>query len=169
MVCFRGLSQPSSSRGRAHPPCTLNCSRNSCFLQYDGLGVDGVPAARRYQAIARSFGLYSYRMCEFWPRRPLPRQSWFDGAKPRLWYRSTANPATLLRLFCRIRALVFAMGPVTRIFVFAVHFTARCGRRGYLPLAVIADVAGAAVMLDACGERESDILPPSLICRHSAV
>ena len=53
--------------------------------------------------------------------------------------------------------------------VFAVHFTARRRRRGYLPLAVIAEVAGAAVMLDACDERESDILPPSLICRHSVV
>ena len=67
------------------------------------------------------------------------------------------------------QALVFAMGPVTRIKLFSDHFTARCGRRGYLPLAVIADVAGAAGMLDACGERESDILPPSLICRHSGV
>ena len=36
------------------------------------------------------------------------------------------------------QALVFAMWAVTRIFMYADHFTARCERRGHLPLAVIA-------------------------------
>ena len=36
-----------------------------------------------------------------------------------------ANPAPLLRLFWRIRELVFAMGPVTRIELSANHSTAR--------------------------------------------
>ncbi len=40
------------------------------------------------------------------------------------------------------QALVFAIGAVTRIFMLADHFTVRCGRRGYLPLAVVADVTG---------------------------
>ena len=40
------------------------------------------------------------------------------------------------------QALVFAIGAVTRIFLFAAHFTVRCGRRDYLPLAVVAGVRG---------------------------
>ena len=40
------------------------------------------------------------------------------------------------------QALVFAIGAVTRIIMLADHFTARYGRRGYLPLAVVASVRG---------------------------
>ena len=40
------------------------------------------------------------------------------------------------------QALVFAIGAVTRIFELAAHFTARCGRREYLPFAAFADVRG---------------------------
>ena len=79
------------------------------------MGVDGVSAARRYQPIARPFGRHSCAEHKFLPRRPLPRQPWLVGAKYRFRYRSTANTATLTRLFCRIRALAFAMWAVTRI------------------------------------------------------
>ena len=55
------------------------------------------------------------------------------------------------RLFWRIRALVFAIGAVTRIFMLTAHFTARLRRRGYLPLALSADAVRSAVLLDARG------------------
>ena len=41
-----------------------------------------------------------------------------------------------------VQALVFAIGAVTRIFLFADHFAVRCGRRGHLPLAAAAGVRG---------------------------
>ena len=40
------------------------------------------------------------------------------------------------------QALVFAIGAVTRIELLADHFTVRCGRRGYSPLAAVANVRG---------------------------
>ena len=39
-----------------------------------------------------------------------------------------------------VQALVFAIGAVTRIFLFADHFPARLRRRGHLPLAAVAEV-----------------------------
>ena len=60
------------------------------------------------------------------------------SANNRLGNRSTANPSTLTRLFCRIRDRVFAMGPATRIEMVANLFNARCGQR-------YADVWGDAV------------------------
>ena len=104
------------------------------------MGVDGVSSVRRDQAIAPPFARHSSSSFEFLPRRPLPRQPGFVGANERLRHRSTANPATLLRLFGRIRALVFAMWAVTRIKWSADHFTARCGRHGHLPFAIVAGV-----------------------------
>ena len=41
-----------------------------------------------------------------------------------------------------VQALVFAIGAVTRIFMYADHFTARLRRRGHSPLAAAADVRG---------------------------
>ena len=67
-----------------------------------------------------------------------------------------------------VQALVFAIGPVTRIFMLADHFPARYGRRGhlqfaasanargqryYLPLAASVNVVWSAVSLAACGDR----------------
>ena len=44
--------------------------------------------------------------------------------------------------FMVVRALVFAIGTVTRIDLLADHFTVRLRRRGFLPLAVIVDARG---------------------------
>ena len=41
-----------------------------------------------------------------------------------------------------VQALVFAIGAATRIIMYAAHFTARGGRRGYLPLAMVAGGRG---------------------------
>ena len=55
--------------------------------------------------IAPPFCLHSHTSSKFLPRRPLPRQPWFDGANKRLRHRSTANPAALSRLFRWLRHL----------------------------------------------------------------
>ena len=78
-----------------------------------------------------------------------------------------------------VQALVFAIGAVTRIFLFADHFTARCGRRDHLPLAAVADVRGwrfylvsaasAGVVLSDRSDR-SDLsdtaVPEKSVCKH---
>ena len=62
-------------------------------------------------------------------RVPYCRRPGSVTANTRLEHRSTANPSTLPRLFCRIRDRVFAMGPATRIELLTDHFTARFGQR----------------------------------------
>ena len=133
-MVFRGLAQSTAhSSVRAPMSGVLRAPRNPLrqgalalhqriaaaifvFLHYGGLGVDGVPAARQYQAIAPPFGRHSHASPEFRPRRPLPRQTRFDDAKNRLRYRSTANPSALTRLLCRIRhsSLLLGQLPVFR-------------------------------------------------------
>ena len=62
-------------------------------------------------------------------RVPYCRRPWLVTANTCLGHRSTANPSTLTRLFCRIRDRVFALGPVARIEMLTNHFTARFGQR----------------------------------------
>ena len=127
--------------------------RYSCFKIYGCLGVDGGSAARR--AIYPPFGLYSCPVFEFLPRRPLPRQAWFDSANKRLRHRSTANPSALNRLFRWFRhsSLLLGQLPILSCSQTILPYgagdagtcrlrraRARFGRRYYLPLAAIAGV-----------------------------
>ena len=60
---------------------------------------------------------------------PYCRRPGSATANVRQGHRSTANPSTLTRLFCRIRDRGFAMGPVTRIEMLTNHLTVRFGQR----------------------------------------
>ena len=67
-----------------------------------------------------------------------------------------------------VRALVFAIGTVTRIFLFAAHLPVRYGRRGHLPVAVIAIVRGKRYYLPfAANANVVCLTSPTCLPRHS--
>ena len=145
------LRAPRPPCGRANSPAPRIAAQ---FLVISFMAVWGVTAFRRLAGIRRQ-------------RHPLvfifPRCPSFYRAVPvfgkrgvimpiiRLRHRSTANTATLLHLLWRIRALAFAIGAVTRIFMLAAHFSARCGRRGHLPFATNASGRCRRFYLATCG------------------
>ena len=155
---FRGFSP--RTLGRAHPPCTGELLRNSWFLKIMVcLGVDGVSVARRYHGVTPPFGRHSHTSSEFLPRRPLPRQPWFDGAKCRLRHRSTANTSALSRLFWWLRhsSLLWVQLPV---YYARSPFCRTSAATRSLAFAKNARVDWSAVLLGIGGERKSGSVGP---------
>ena len=98
----RPPDSPSAGRTRPAPKIALAIF---IYLYVFCQGVDGVSVKRSYHAIYPPFRLHPQIPSEFSPRRPLPRPARIVCANCRLPNRSTANPAALTRLFCRIRHL----------------------------------------------------------------
>ena len=149
------LRAPRNPLRQGELPCTRELLPQFLFFSYYGyLRVDGVSVAHRYQTIYPPLGF------DFSPgvrvlTAPSPSSAdvvrWCPVSLAASVHRKSLGTEPP---FPVAQALVFAIGAVTRIELFADHFTARCGRRGYLPLAAAADVIGSAVLLAADGKRE---------------